>query len=284
MSEMVIQERLKDSNLHNYTVMEPDREDLEVEQSKCVKHNNLFLEQPKVPLINIKQVHKPASANVCSQEEEYDNILPQNESFDDTGAVPATKVPKLEIPGITKSGSYTSRNARSRIHRQSHSFTTDLDEFPNEIKNEAIVENLYGGKHNDEIDKILGDENMTQRRKEDMLFDMLDNLDLEDDFEDPEEEAKNPQKDISQDYVYHCEIKKEGHYPSLICGRVLSKILETRERCSTVVLKLIDVFLSKNSQVVMENLVYRFLNNRICKDYGLKKVKEMIRQSNPRQR
>jgi KaiC/GvpD/RAD55 family RecA-like ATPase len=34
----------------------------------------------------------------------------------------------------------------------------------------------------------------------------------------------------------------------------------------------------------MENLVYRFLNHRVCKDYGLGKIKEVIRQSNPRQK
>lgn len=64
----------------------------------------------------------------------------------------------------------------------------------------------------------------------------------------------------------------------------MTKIMEPKDKCSTVVLKLLDVFLSKNSHMIMENLVYRFLNTRVCKNYGLEKVKEMIRQSNPRQR
>ena len=79
-------------------------------------------------------------------------------------------------------------------------------------------------------------------------------------------------------------LRKEGHYSNLIWGKILSKIVEDREKCSTTVLKLIEVFLHKNSPVVMENLVYRFLKTRVCKDHDLDRVKRMIRGSNPRQR
>ena len=80
------------------------------------------------------------------------------------------------------------------------------------------------------------------------------------------------------------KLNKDDHQAALISGRILSKILVQTERWSTVVLKLIDLFLSKNSQMIVENLIYRFINNRIRKDYKLQKVKELIRQNNPRQR
>ena len=51
-----------------------------------------------------------------------------------------------------------------------------------------------------------------------------------------------------------------------------------------MVLKLIEMFLYKNSPVIIENLVYRFLNKRICKNYDIDTVKKAIRKSNPRQK
>jgi hypothetical protein len=67
----------------------------------------------------------------------------------------------------------------------SQSFTPD-DVLPNDSKNQAIVEGLYGNNRNEEIDRILGDDNITQRHKEEFLFDMLDQIDLE-----PEDEEEN---------------------------------------------------------------------------------------------
>ena len=156
--------------------------------------------------------------------------------------------------------------------------------FPNTIKNEAIVSNLFGWKHNDTIDRIMHDDKLTQRKKEDMLFEMLDDIDLEIEENSIDYYENQDDNNNQNNYVYQLEIKKEDHQAALIWGRIISKILVSTERWSTVVLKLIDVFLSKNSQLIVDNLVYRFINNRIRKDYKLHKVKELIRQSNPRQR
>ena len=87
-----------------------------------------------------------------------------------------------------------------------------------------------------------------------------------------EEEAKSTQKN-DRKFVIHSSLISRNHNSQLICGRLLAKIIENRERCSTVVLKLIDVLLSKNSKTVMQGLVYRFLNHRVCKQYGVNEVK-----------
>jgi len=190
------------------------------------------------------------------------------------------------MPESMKIKSKTSRNARSGEHKRWMSQSFGVEELTNDAKNEAIVNNLYGEHHNEEIDRILGDENLTQRHKEDLLFNMLDDMDLEvdDDLDVSIEECQEYKDQNQNDYVYEVDMKTNDHKPNMIWGRVLSKIMEPKEWCSTVVLKLIDLFMSKNSHIVMENLVYRFLNNRVCKYYGLDKIKELIRKSNPRQR
>ena len=77
-----------------------------------------------------------------------------------------------------------------------------IEGFPNSVKNEAIVDNLYGGKHNDTIDRIMNDDKLTQRKKEDLLFEMLDELNL--DIEENENNSlENSDELINQnDYVY----------------------------------------------------------------------------------
>ena len=253
----------------------------------------IFIDKPKVPLLNLGSVKTPGAGHSRHKscfdfqiKQDYENILPQNDSFDDSGVVPATKSSKLEVPDFGRSYGKTSRNLGRGDHKRCLSQSFGPDDFPNDVKNEAIVNNLYGENHTDEIDRILGDEHMSQRKKEEMLFNMLDqfNLDEEDDLDVSIEESKPFQEDNTSEYIYHADLKNDDHSSNLMCGRILSKIMENKERCSTVVLKLIDLFLSKNSHVVMENLVYRFLNNRVCKEYGFTKVKELIRQSNPRQR
>jgi len=54
-------------------------------------------------------------------------------------------------------------------------------DLSSEIKNEAIVDNLYGTNHSDQIDKLMEDNSLSQKRKEDILFGMLDNMNLETD-------------------------------------------------------------------------------------------------------
>lgn len=106
------------------------------------------------------------------------------------------------------------------------------DDFPNDIKNNTIVNELYGGFCGDEVDKILGDENMTQRKKEDMLFSMLENmnLDVDEDLDVSIEDSKQFQADLHQTFTYSVDLKTEEHKAHLICGRVLSKITEDTER------------------------------------------------------
>lgn len=88
----------------------------------------------------------------------------------------------------------------------------------------------------------------------------------------------------SRNTILKIELQTETHSPNLIAGNILTKIIEEREKCAAVVLKLIDMFLHKNSPTIVELLVYRFLQNRICKHYELNNIKKMIRKSNPRQK
>lgn len=94
----------------------------------------------------------------------------------------------------------------------------------------------------------------------------------------------NDEKPTKKQFMYNYTLKTENHESNILCGRILTKIMEPHERCSTVVLKLIDLMLSTSRLTVMEGLVYKFLNYRVCKQYGLNEVKEMIIQSNPRQK
>ena len=90
------------------------------------------------------------------------------------GAVPGAKPFKLPS---SLSSSKTSRNSDHK-RCMSQSFGPD-DVLPNDAKNQIMVEGLYGNNRNDEIDRIMGDDNITQRHKEEFLFDMLDQINLE---------------------------------------------------------------------------------------------------------
>jgi len=125
--------------------------------------------------------------------------------------------------------------------------------------NRFAYDNNSGEGHTQEIDKILQDENLTQRRKEDMLFQMLDDINL--DTEEDDEYIEDP-KDKGPLLV---GLKIEEHLSHIISGKILTKIVEEREKCSAVVLKLISLFLNKNSPIIIESLVYRFLSKRIWK-------------------
>lgn len=167
------------------------------------------------------------------------------------------------------------------------------EEFMKKDKNEIIANNLYGENHDEKIDQILADENITQRRKEDMLFNMLDELNytidesqIYDDLVRARADGVSPYDDSNPDgqlqnypsnanhnvqayeeqptvEYFQRNLNVQDHHSSLICGRILTKIAEKKERCSTIVLKLIDLMLSKNNMTVMEGLVYRFLNFRV---------------------
>ena len=118
---------------------------------------------------------------------DFENILPQNDDYGDVGAIPISAVPafsrNLDVTQIDKpslsfntertSASKRSRNTTHRV-RKHQSMIVDTEELNNEAKNQIIANNLYGEEHGEKIDEILADDSMTQRRKEDILFNMLD--------------------------------------------------------------------------------------------------------------
>jgi hypothetical protein len=253
-----------------------------------VFNNKHPLDKLKVPMLNLENITK--SAGHSRHKSLFTDLMIDQPVFltervDPIGVVPATVSNIVEMPSCLDNNSKTSRNNRKIGHTKSLSHSFVPEEFTNDIKNEAIVDGLFGQDHSNEIDKVLQDDSITQRRKEDMLFSMFEQLNLEDDDLNTSIEGIWQYQDQQfEDIVYKAELKTECHASNLICGKVLSKIIEDSERCGAVVLKLIDVFLQKNNHTVMNSLVYKFLNIRVWKDYGLDKVKEMIRQSNPRQK
>ena len=103
------------------------------------------------------------------------------QSPDSKGVVPELKIPKISLPisvGTPQKGWRTSRNIS---HKKSLSVNYENVDLSSEIKNEAIVDNLYGTNHSDQIDKLMEDNSLSQKRKEDILFGMLDNMNLETD-------------------------------------------------------------------------------------------------------
>jgi hypothetical protein len=179
--------------------------------------------------------------------------------------VPETNLNAESMPSNLNNFSKSSRNSRGSGHAKSLSQQFEQEELTNDLKNEVIADGLFGTDHSNEIDKVLQDDSITQRKKEDMLFSMFEelNLDNNDDLNTSIEGIREYQDQQFEESVYRTELKTEDHASTMICGKVLSKIDGNTERCAAVVLKLIDVFLHKNNHTIMDSLVYRFLNSRV---------------------
>jgi hypothetical protein len=94
----------------------------------------------------------------------------------------------------------------------------DLERMPvqNLAKEEEFVQNL-------DITQMLDDDNITERRKEDLLLRMGDMV--LDDYTD--DQYFDQDEDIEE---YECELKLEDHQSQLLCGRFLSKLNVKQEQ------------------------------------------------------
>lgn len=153
----------------------------------------------KVPTLDLSNLgaaqkgHNRQKSYSKNNEMDFDNILPQNDDFGLSGAVPISAVPAMTNPTSRRtsskdtvpklslddlnglkstSASKTSRN--NGFDKRHQSVIIDADDFPNAAKNELLANNLFGENHDTGIDTLLQDENIPQWKKQDMLFNMFD--------------------------------------------------------------------------------------------------------------
>jgi hypothetical protein len=108
-------------------------------------------------------------------------------------------------------------------------------------------------------------------------------------LEQVENATKQVQEDIekNEEADYECKIEVSKHLASEMSRTILMSIISDEEYMSTVGLKLIEVFLKKNNELIIDNLVYkciRYLSEDHDEEYNIceyfnSEVKESLEQS-----
>lgn len=83
------------------------------------------------------------------------------------------------------------------------------------------------------------------------------------------------------DDIEVCRIRHDKHHPKTLSRRIICRIGSETENISTISLMLIDLFVQKANETVIEGFCFKFLAEKVFKNYDFEIIKKSVMDKSP---